>query len=286
MRPDSLPFEPVFISTPILSADIGILSTKNHSSIIYVDVTDVVNNVDNIGYIYLTLIIVLITILHTASDVLKKRTKRFNYVLARYQKSIWGVFSVIIDQDDVQPKTWSAKFVWTGFGMASLVMVFGYFLNLMSTEQFVCNPTYAIDSLKDLLYDDHFQDVRPVVVKMLFLYGVLKISPPTSLEGKFFRGRMNNQKSVVDIDMSTTNIAYITEGPGKDLLEELKTGKSALLMIRWAAELAEIVIPTVLQQFLSNREWHTSKESFLPGTLNLFYSKKIDGRLRNYVDYK
>lgn len=290
MRADSLAFEPVFVSAAILPSDVGILTTTNQSSKYYkTDTTDVVYNLDSICYIFFALIsvIVSVTIAGTPSPENDHKRNRAWNVLTQFKRALWDIISLIVDQENGKSKNWTIRVIWSTFNIGCFVLIFGYFWNLLSTEQSVKKELPAVDSLKDLLYDKQFNHIYPMLSKMLFLYNVLVRVPPSSDEGKLFQRMLQlGNTSIVESD-AAGGLAAMTSGPLKVVVDDLTAGKAALLSIAWAIELLELLAPKIVDlATINNRKFCLAKQTFLQGTFNMFYSKKIHPNVRDYMDLR
>lgn len=275
-------------------ADVGILTTVNLATFLISDSTDVVHNFDYLFYIYFALIIfitsgVITTINISTLKSLKNRRQWLLKLALVYKDSVWQIVTVIVDQENYQPKQWPTRLVWAAFNISSLVLVYGYFLNFMSTEQSVQKKSAVIDSLDDLLYDPVFKLITPVIIKALFEYNVLKSASKSSEEGKLFKRLSDNgNESILDVRVSTLGFRSWAASPLRKMLDELIEGKVALISTGWAEDNIELLVPKLFGDMMETkkRTFHSSSNTFLRGTFCLFYSKQIDPRVRRYMDYR
>lgn len=293
IRPDSLRYEPVFVSTPVVPADVGILTTTNQSTKLKTDTTDVVYNLDAQCYIYFSIIVFLVAVALTASSTLqtmdkrRQKKRRMRKILTRFKESCWQIISLVVDQENYISNTWSIRVVWVSFNITCFVFIFGYFWNLMSAEQSVSKEPPKVDSLTELLHDPQFKDMHPVALKMFYILTLLADVPPTSEEGILHKRMVNlGNKSFVDAEFTKGPLAMLN-GPLRVVLNDLIAGKVALLCMAWALEMAEVLIPHLFgEASMKGRKFHMAKQSFLQGTLNAFYSKQINPNVREYMDYR
>lgn len=245
LRADSLAFEPVIVSAALLPADVGILTTTNLSSQFKTDTTDVVYNFDDVSLLFFAVVIFIASVTITASSLLGFQaggnlTKK---IVTKFKQVMWDIGRLVIDQESFDSKTWSIRFVWASLNIVCFVLIFGYFWNLMSTEQSVKKEPPAIDSLKDLLYDSQFRHIRPVLSKMFYLYNVLILVPPASDEGVLFKRMLRiGNTSIIESDASK-GIGAMSSGPLKGAVDDLIAGKVALLSILWVLETLELLLP-------------------------------------------
>lgn len=290
MRPDLLEHEPVLVSTSLLSADVGIFTTINQSTTQNVDTTDVIYNFDGLAYIFFAIGVFIISVALTLLAIWKnlavelKRIRKIKKFFSTFKETLWEIFTLVFDQENYQPTFCSIRIIWTSFSIACFFLIYGYFWNLMSTDQTVERTPQTIDSLKDLLYDPNFKEVTPVIAKMLYLYNILNHVSPYSDEGKIFKRMLETkEKSVLDVNLSNMN----EKGPMDHFLEKLVAGKAAMLTVKFAIKIMSVVLPKVLGKVLMNdRNFHVSKNSFLQGTANCFYSRKINRHIKQYMDYR
>lgn len=287
-----MPFEPVLISTPLVPADVGILTNVEKSTMQSADTTDVIYHFDVLSYVFfaiaLSMIIVIVTAITVYNDI-KTQKKAHGALLIRKvfissQKTIWEVIALIIDQEYFEPINWSVRIVWNAANIFCFLLIFGYFLNLLSTDQSVQKDSKKIDSIQDLLYDAYFKDITPVILKPLYLFNVLKNVPSSSDEGKLFSYMQSKgSESILDIDISQMDL----NGPIKAFVSDLAGGKSAFITARYGIDLVQL-LPKMFSdnQDFKTRDFYVSKQSFLHGTLNVFYSKRIHPHVKQYIDYR
>lgn len=241
---------------------------------------------DGVCYIFFAIIIFVVWVITTASSVIVKQSKknRIRVVLIRLRNTIWDIMGLVVDQENFEAGTWSARIIWSSFNIVCFVLIFGYFWNLMSTEQSVEKKPPVVNSLQDLLYDKRFSHMYPLIFKTLFLYNVLATVPPSSDEGKLFQRILSTNKSIFEFDPSKKES---TEASVQVMMADAVSGKSAFLSMAWALEIYVLLLPKTIDDFdpkilvLNN-----AKQTFLRGLLSIFYSKQINPHMRVYIEHR
>jgi len=210
MRPDSLIGEPVMVSSPTQSAEVAIVSMISVSNTTNMDIVDLFQNIESIVYSYI-LIATMWTLLVINCRVLgslRKKAKRRkpSKVTVKLIKSTWHILELLVDQENWALKRTFQNTMWLFYCTSYFVLIVGFVMNLMSTEQTVKLNAKQIDSLDDLLYQESSSDqIVPVLAKDLFLYDRLRNSRKESKLEKLF-DLMNKNASYSFLSMPTSQV--------------------------------------------------------------------------------
>lgn len=283
IRPDSLPFEPVKVAWPLLAGDVTILTAVNKPTATYVDLTDVIYNFNEITYAFIFLAIFVVSVL-TMNNLLTIHKKKPSRIIRSYVESLWNVFVTILDQEYLLPRSEWQKVSWLFFNIVNFVLVFGYLLNLMSTDQLVREKPAAVDSLHDLLFEKEFEAVIPAILKQLHLYNLLSNAKRESEHAKLYQRMLRTEsRSIVEFDVQGMSSGSMSEdNPSMVLRDDIGKGKAALCGPRISLGM----ISTLMPSYFDGKVLHVAKESFLEGTLNLFTSKNIDRKVLEVFNYR
>ncbi len=126
----------------------------------------------------LMLIIVILMVLFMKLENISKTSMGFSYPL----ESLWQIYCHLIDQETNKPLLVSYRILWVHVSVALFFTIFGYLLNLMSTEQIKEVHSEVIDDLYSYLSDPQWQHMTSIISPGLYLYGHLMTSKPGSLE--------------------------------------------------------------------------------------------------------
>ncbi|KAI1302322.1 hypothetical protein HDE_02483 [Halotydeus destructor] len=229
--------EPVELTSPLLAADVTIISKTKASFIIRTGVMDALNNFTLETYLWYVIALSFVFLVMMAGQRLGNPRSTVRYM----QDVLLHMYSTAVDQENLSNKQCpSRSVIWLTLNCAQFVVVFGYLCNFMSTDKIATVIPPQIDSLNDLL-SDRFSDVQPMILQDVFLFEYLKRSPKTSALGKLFT-KMEADKMASYIKMGDDEqsqrkvlgkISYLMNGTRSvSLTKELATfGVSGLCML-------------------------------------------------------
>ena len=283
MRPDSLIGEPIMVGSPMQSAEVAIISRILGSNTASVDIVDFFQNIESMVYLYF-LIATLWTLLVIHCRVLgslRKKTKRRNpiKVPVKVMKSTWHILELLVNQENWTLRRISQNNMWLFYCIAYFVLMFGFILNLMSTEQTVKINANQIDSLDDL-FDSSKDQIIAVLVKELYLYDRLKNSRKDSKLDKLFHF-MNKTASYSFVTMPTSKV---DQDNLMKVITDLFSRKAVYLQSK-----SLVKSLTIRSACITNPTeagvLYISKDTFAHGTLNAMLNKQTEPRLRAYLKY-
>ncbi len=210
---------------------------------------------------------------------ISKTSMIFSYPL----ESLWQIYCHLVDQEMNTPLLVSYRILWVHVSVALFFTIFGYLLNLMSTEQIKEHSSEAIDDLDSYLSKPQWQHMTSIISPQLYLYGHLMASKPGSLE-----------RSLVDRIHSPSGRDGIIRIKNKpidqlipilsDSLGKLLTRQSAILVEKFALD--EIYPPIFC--FVDKRIpqlFYSSKKTFANGIISSFRSHSMDPHLVKRYEY-
>lgn len=103
------------------------------------------------------------TLIATLSSMSSKESfalLKVNVIVSIARKSFWSIAGVLLDQENVNTDSnWPLRFLWTPYCFAVFIAIFGYFLNLMSTDLIAIVKLPELHSFNDFSspYFEHYQ---------------------------------------------------------------------------------------------------------------------------------
>ena len=285
MRPDSLVGEPIMVSTPMQSAEIAIISKILESNTAIVDVADLFEDIDSMAYFYF-LIATIWTLLLINSRVLgllRKKAKRRHREVAfnKVTKSTWHILELLANQENWNLRRMSQNAMWACYCISYFVLMFGFVLNLMSTEQTVKINAKQIDSLDDILYQDSSDDqIVAVLTKHLFLYDRLRNSRKNSKLDQLF-DLMNKTASYSFLSMPTSKA---DQDNSMKVIRDFFARKAVFLQSKSLVKSITIRSACITNPTEAGA-LYISKDTFAHGTMNAMLNKRTESRLRAYLKY-
>ncbi|KAI1288196.1 hypothetical protein HDE_09562 [Halotydeus destructor] len=178
----SFPF-PKIVPGPVVSS----LSLKIHSKMAEAqrEPIDVLSSIQSLPLEFTVLVIAVVHTVVCCTFVTSTRPAR------GYLQGCWASLRCFVDQEDWNVKQSSKRIVWLFFNGFVLVAVFGYILNLMSTDAFVLKQPRRLNTLDDV-FDSFFADVHFYLPKTSFFYNFVRESKKNTTMGKLYE-KMENQ---------------------------------------------------------------------------------------------
>ena len=292
VRSDSMPFEPVRVGPPLLPSDIAIISMTADANETVVDVLNVVDGVDQLTYRLAAVVATLVVIWFVG---LRHRLSR--WTSSRLLGTVWPqtvlilcqMFQLVVDQEDLRLKSNRRRILWHHCVLFGYVAVFGYFLSLMSTDLVVSYPPPIIDSIDDHL-SQHFNHVEPFVMKDMDYFLLMQQAPRATPIGRLYAQAMTNK----DHNIYSVNVGNPTKTMG-DLfrsIHQFQQGhRTILLQDMFAQKVGKLYVCLWTAMHSPDAEpscnrFHIARETFGHGLLGAFWSKRLKGPIRAYLEYR
>ncbi|KAI1288195.1 hypothetical protein HDE_09563 [Halotydeus destructor] len=195
----SFPF-PNIVPGPVVSS----LSLKIHSKMAEAtkEQIDVLSSIQSLPLEFTVLVIAVVHTVVCCTLVTSTRPAR------GYLQGWWTSLRCFADQEDWNVERSSKRIVWLFFNGFVLVAVFGYILNLMSTDAFVLKQPRRLDTLEDV-FDSFFAHVHFYLPKTSFFYNFVRESKRNTIMGKLYE-KMENQS-----DCSQVSTCSFSEADGQ-----------------------------------------------------------------------
>lgn len=204
----------------------------------------------------------------------KGRKVRSSRTFKLYMKALWSVLEAFLKQWHLKPIASSGRVLWCLLSLGIFVLVFGYLLNLISTDQVATRKTPELHSLKDL-DSSYFKHMQPRMSPVLYLYSVAKEAAPESTLGRFYKRIIQNKEAGVIRNNVT----------GMDAIDGVISENKNLVITQIAYDYILRPIGCILKP-ATIKSSYRSRESFASGVLATFYSTKLDLELEKYFQYK
>lgn len=280
VRPDSLPLEPGKLSSPLLPADVTIISHQNKSSQQRHQLTHFLK-LDICVYSYSIIVLffmasVVFAFAETAL-VVERRLKRRPFV-QMYQRTVLQVSTVLIGQEGLDPLTMTGRVICLSIDAFIFLLIYGILLNTVGADLVVSIAPPKINSLDDLLQSP----LQPCIAKNMFMYELLKASPKQTKMHQVWLKTGASGKGVFTFDV--VNYDYFTERINR-VIDGVFDSQLAFILLNFIVdEIAKAAIcmfsPTKAESFFK------AQDLFASGHLSLLMSPKIHpytGKVINYL---
>ena len=288
MRPDSLIGEPIIVSSPTQSAEVAIVSMILETNPTTVDMMiDNLKHIGSMAYLYFfivtiwTLVIINFRVLGSLPT---QSTKRGNSteVSIKVSKSTWHILELLVNQENWTLSLTFQKTMWLFYCVGYFVLIFGFLMNLMSTDQTVSVNAKQIDSLDDLLYQDSSKDrIVAVLIKELYLYDRLKNARKGSKLNTLY-DLMNKTASYSFVTMPTSQV---DETKSMKVISDLFDRKAVFLQSKSVVNSLTMTSACITNPTEAGK-FYISKNTFAHGTLNSMLNKRTEPRLKAYLKYR
>lgn len=175
----------VAIGPVAFDGGVVIVSCKQPSSKLTLQLTDAFSRtfesiVYKLGAVWLMLLGVMLTafLRFEVGGKLKLKLKPYLNVAL---KSVWLMFGLLVDQEDHRPRSQSSRLLWIATAIVVLVVIFGYFFNVVSTDLVAERVQPVITSLHDYITNDLWRNHLSYAFKMFFFYSYIQTAPESTL---------------------------------------------------------------------------------------------------------
>lgn len=286
MKIDSLPYEPVKFTAPILAGDVTIISRKNSSQPIQHELTKFLD-IDRCNYYYFAITsFFMFTVLYVTAEniplMMKKMRRRKRRLTKRitkfYYNTLWKIIYLIMDQEQFKSKTVTGRVLVLSLCLFVMAAIFGILLSTIGADLVARPRVSVIDSLDDLLKSP----IKPLIVKKFWMYNTLKMSiPGTKINQLHERIMQHPNESIFNIDADNIVNEF---GRVTAKIDEIYESKYALLL---PASITEYVFAAacIISPKSVSHLYH-AKEPFAPGILAGVYSNEAHpyiGKVWNYI---
>ncbi len=210
---------------------------------------------------------------------ISKTSMGFGYPI----ESLWQIYCHLVDQEMNTPLLQCYRILWGHVSVALFFIVFGYLLNLMSTEQIKEHSAEAIDDLDSYLSKPQWQHMTSIISPQLYLYGHLMASKPGSLERSLV-DRIHSSRGIDGIIRFENSKIEELISILSDMLAKLQAKKSAILVEKFGID--EILPPFFcFVDKMIPKQLYSSKKTFANGIIGSFRSHSMVPHLVKRYEY-
>ena len=209
LRPSALVGEPVEIGPVWFATDMYIASNRGVPTEKHGQVTDAFGRWSPVVYGYCLILAsiaaVLLAILtniidgrgnqSTLQQILRKARflvsssvirRRFQRLISQYFRALWHMLETMLDQENYQPVSDLAQLLWLFVCTAIFITIFGFWVNLISTDIVAQQYPPPIDSLDDILNEPRFAHPYIIAPKTFEAHERLYNAPPGSVFNRIY----------------------------------------------------------------------------------------------------
>ncbi|KAI1294200.1 hypothetical protein HDE_06162 [Halotydeus destructor] len=277
--------EPVKHGDVITGADVHVYGRKGELIARNTDIFDVVKSFDPVTLVY------YFVLLHILCAVLVFAVSKFDtrWSWSTYRDTCWSYFTIVMGLDNCRNQSLSQRLLWLHLSFSVFFLVFGFFLNLVSTDSIAQIRPRTIDKFTDI-FDLYFSDRTFHILKNAFFYNYLKHSPKGKPLAKLYNKLQSNSSNcehwyecpvIVFGDLQDSN----TVGDLVKFMTRCSHGRSAVLFPRQGVDqILALYACRTFPEYM--RGLHRSNEVITSGSLTSFHRHGLDERLVRYTSYR
>lgn len=292
VRPDTVKFEPVKFTPPMMPADISILSRKTKQSFDERRQITSFLTLDICVYAYLiSTCFFIFPVLYTFFQLSRKDRLKPKKFLKKFAGNCFRVLTVLVDQEQFEPTSMAHCVLSLSIAAFSLAAIFGILLNTVGADLVVKKEPRVIDSLDDLVDDPQFSHIRVLLLKNLYEHPLIEGSPAGSKVNKLWN-RINQKSETSLLDFNRFNDQDFYNTPEyTQVMDSIIADDVAFIFVTYFAFFFEKGACYAKQ--LKNldkirdigRKMYLAKETFGAGTLNVMLSPGIHPYVENVLNY-
>ncbi|KAI1287980.1 hypothetical protein HDE_09653 [Halotydeus destructor] len=166
IRPAVLQDEVVGIGPVLFPTGLQSISRKGAATRATNDILDVLQDL-SIEALAAVVICMYIGITVVTFVTESKRTSLLDFQLSQWVvgwlDKCWHFALTVVDQEILSPTIWAVRCVWLSCCVAIFLVVFGFLLGILSTDESVEIPSKRIETIHDLIHEPEFKD-RPLMI--------------------------------------------------------------------------------------------------------------------------
>lgn len=299
IRTDSLEFEAVAFGPPMYSGDLSLWASisKYEKS---VDMTDVFFKMNGMTFYYVLIMAFYVSlclmaffdfVLTTKKCITKKRKKlqcfnrHYRRFIRQLRKLVIKLLYLIIDQKDLNNSWQSSRVLWTSLSIGSFVIVFGYMLNLMSSELVTDVPVRRIEGLGDLLDHELFKEKKIFSVNSIFNYASLRNNDPTTQMGRLYKRFKLCDNGTIFFDGKKSTMDIFLGAIERINVDVARDGQIAILPQVYQSSLWPFVC-SIENLAYKPQDIYEPKDTFDQGIVANYHFKGMDPMIRQFVNWR
>ncbi|KAI1279248.1 hypothetical protein HDE_14093 [Halotydeus destructor] len=260
------------------------LSLKVHSQVApqVVEPNDVLSSIQKLP---LEFTIYLLVLVHIVAGSLHRATK---YRVWQYLATYVKLLCFFVKQGDLSKESRARAAIWLQVSVFAFVIVFGYVLNLMSTDTFIMKQSRHLDTFDDV-FDPYFREVRFTMMKNDLFFNYAQQSDKNTITGKVYK-KMEREGDCSDL--STCNfLEFDGQFGSSKQLESFQFLKRASVRGGVATFLTKQLVETFLVPCLCRSEpdmvkmLYTGTQVFAEDVMVNLMRRDIDKGVSSYLRY-
>ncbi|KAI1287981.1 hypothetical protein HDE_09652 [Halotydeus destructor] len=204
----------------------------------------------------------------------------------------WHFALTIVDQEILSPTIWAIRFVWLSCCVAIFLVVFGFLLGILSTDESVEIPSKKIETIHDLIHEPDFKD-RPLMMFTSMPFYKHLIAPTKGTDAAILYYRLNLTDQC-EADISLKHCSFVETNPSDSngmvkMMELMHSkggpkGSRVLLVDKYAWELVLRPSFCILAPGAFDKA-HDSRDFVLSDYAAFVYNKAADRHLLKRILY-
>lgn len=278
IKSDSLVGEPVFVhSFYDFDFDAILFSPRESHPPKLQDVLDVFDNIRSPFLSYMTISLLLATIMLTMSRLGVRKVIRKSKCIMRtfgftLSNTSCHVIYATVNRFQIEFHGTSSRYLWMSIVTCLFISITGYLWSFLSTDQVVEIPARQVDFIDDLF--EVFGNRYFTLTTNFFIYETLATAPPGSKLWKLYK-RLND----------TYTMDWNQGGEVAQSFGSHRKIKATSASWRWLFDNPFVTIFCHVDAH-EIEVLHLSAEKFAPGLMTSMFSRDIDQDLREYVSYR
>ncbi|KAI1279252.1 hypothetical protein HDE_14095 [Halotydeus destructor] len=260
------------------------LSLKIQSKVVpeALEPNDVLSSIQKLP---LEFIIYLLVLVHIVAGSLVRATE---YTAWQYLAASFKSLRFFVKQGDLSKESNARAAIWLQVSVFAFVTVFGYVLNLMSTDSFIMKQSRRIDTFDDV-FDPYFRDVRFIMIKNDPFFNYAQQSDKSAIMGKVYE-KMEREGDCTNF--STCNLMEFDGRFGSPKqLESFQILKRASVQGGVATFLTDRLVETFLVPCLCRsqpgvvQKLYTGTQVFAEDVMVNLMRTDVDKHVNSYLRY-
>ncbi|KAI1293757.1 hypothetical protein HDE_06502 [Halotydeus destructor] len=272
--------EPVRVGFPIQQTDLKIYTDSWKPDIIAVDFMHTFQNVRLEFGLWLLLSMHIVAVTYVWMDL-------YDFEIANYVAVYWYGMLSMIGQEGVSCPKWKPRILWLFTCVAIFIAIFGYLLNLMSSDSIVISEPPRINSIGDM-FNEPFSSFKVYMYTTTNYYNFMRNSRPGTAMAAIYKRAADRANCSRLIDCG--EIEFRTDSEGSAELMEfyddlVATHDHALLTSDMVMDL--LTAPSIcrFRPELFNSTYAST--GYITSDILTFISRKgIDPEVEKYLNFR
>ncbi|KAI1290768.1 hypothetical protein HDE_07829 [Halotydeus destructor] len=281
VRTDAIFDDNIYVGPAVYTGSANIVSKTSRYRVFDIEITDIVKQFHVVTWAYLGIITLIVIVVCSCMYLaLLSTTLTEHKASLVWIKPTWAFWETLVSQETFQYDFVSTGMTFMLATVGTFVVITGYLLNFMSSDQVAKQPLPLIDSLEAQL-STRFRDVIPTTYTNFFLYQkLLKSTPGTEL---YDLDQLIKQKgSYIDAENNAKN-PLVSQQRMFDWLDEIDRGKRTIISetVFWDLLSIQLLCAINATKVIDV----TVSETFNEGVLTFFFNKRLPADMIRYLDY-